>query len=87
MLQDFLKIFRVFKRKLGQLSLPKKCQQCQTRWCLQFPRYISFTVKRRRLNTAYVDEESNYLTSCLSCYWETVDYYQDLWDDYYSSIL
>lgn len=44
-------------------------------------------VERRRLNTAYVNEESNYMTSCIFCYLEAYKYYEDLWADYYASIL
>ena len=47
--------------------------------------YSENEIQRRRLNTAYVNEESNWLTSCLDCFKETWDYYQELWDDFYSS--
>lgn len=43
--------------------------------------------KRRRLNTAYVDEELNYMTSCLDCYREIVEYYKERWADYYHGLL
>lgn len=37
------------------------------------------TVKRRRLNTLYANDEQNHLTSCLECFVDTWDYYEDLW--------
>ena len=43
--------------------------------------------RRRRLNTAYVNDEQNYIISCLSCYRETIEYYKERWHDYYSSLM
>lgn len=43
--------------------------------------------KRRRLNTMYENEESNYITCCEDCYKEAYDYYEELWADYYSGRL
>lgn len=43
-------------------------------------------LQRRRLNTAYVDEELNWMTSCEAAYEESVSYYKELWTDYYASI-
>jgi len=40
---------------------------------------------KRRLNTAYINDELNYMTSCLFAYEEAVDYYDELWKDYYRS--
>lgn len=37
----------------------------------------------RRLNTAYSDEKKNWLKSCEDCYVEAVEYYTDLWNEYY----
>ena len=37
------------------------------------------TVKRRRLNTCYQEDEKNYLTSCWSCFVELWENYDGLW--------
>lgn len=44
-------------------------------------------VKRRARNTSYVDDELNWLVSCLDCYQEDYEYYAELWRDYYHSRL
>ena len=41
--------------------------------------------KRFRMNTAYLEEESNYSVGCKHCQKECFDYYEELWNDYYSS--
>jgi hypothetical protein len=43
--------------------------------------------KRRRINTSFADEDSNWLTSCGRCYDETLSYYSDLWHDYRAMVL
>lgn len=48
---------------------------------------MSLTVRRRRLNTAYEHEPSNFVTSCLNCYSSAVEYYQERWDEYYGGRL
>jgi hypothetical protein len=45
---------------------------------------LKFNNRKRRLNTKYVNDESNWLTSCGECYEETYQYYADLWADYYA---
>ena len=40
-------------------------------------------VERRRLNTAFADDESNWATCCDVCFGQLVDHYADLWDLYY----
>ena len=47
---------------------------------------ISFSVEKRRLNTAYEKKEQNHLISCKLCFIETIEYYSDLWDSYYNSV-
>jgi hypothetical protein len=42
-------------------------------------------IQRRRLNTMYHDEESNWLTSCLTCYDDAISYYAELWEQFYGS--
>lgn len=44
-------------------------------------------VKRRRQNTAYEDEESNYVTVCPTCFEEIEEYWDERWADYNSSRL
>lgn len=56
----------------------KTCPCCGT---------VSDTVERRRMNTAYADEESNYLTSCLACFEMSEDYWRERWADYYGGLL
>jgi len=51
------------------------CENCG-RWFI-YP-------KRRRMSTAYVDEESNYCTECKDCFEETEACWKEMWDDYNS---
>jgi hypothetical protein len=44
-------------------------------------------VARRRLNTAYVEDKRNWLSSCERCYEEAVEHYQNLWDDYWAQVM
>jgi len=44
------------------------------------------SVERRRMNTAYINDESNYLTSCRSCFLRSEEYWKEQWDDYYSMV-
>ncbi len=43
-------------------------------------------VKRRRLNTAYPNDESNFLESCGPCHQDAVEHYAELWDEYYNVV-
>jgi coenzyme F420-reducing hydrogenase beta subunit len=45
----------------------------------------SATAVRRRQNTMYEDEESNFATLCVECQDEADEHWQDMWNDYYSS--
>ena len=40
--------------------------------------------KKVRLNTAYIDDSLNLKVLCNDCYEEALEYYRDLWDQYYS---
>ncbi len=42
---------------------------------------------KRKLNTAYVEEDRNWLTSCGDCFEETVSHYSNLWAEHYNSIM
>lgn len=44
-------------------------------------------IKTRRLNTNYTEELENWFTSCLDCYEGEVNYYAELWSDYYAGVL
>ncbi len=44
-------------------------------------------VARRRKNTAYVDEKRNWMESCRECFQEAVEYYADLWQQYYADVM
>lgn len=39
-------------------------------------------VASRRINTAYVDDNLNQRTECGQCHSRTIEYYDELWDDY-----
>lgn len=43
-------------------------------------------IKIRRMSCSYVDQDSNYLESCMECYDEIQSYWEERWRDYYSSI-
>lgn len=64
--------------KLLQLFGWKVCPGCGR---------MSRSVERRRLNTQYVDDDSNYLTSCCDCYDDMYEHYRDLWQSYYGDSL
>lgn len=42
------------------------------------------SVECRRLNTAYHDEASNWMTSCRCCWKSAVEHYKEMWLEYYS---
>ena len=44
------------------------------------------TVERRRMNTAYANEESNFTTCCAECFERTEDYWRDCWQEYYDMV-
>lgn len=55
-------------------------------YCGYCRKYFKYP-KRRELNTAYVNEEDNWMCSCKGCYDEAVDYYKELWENYYRDCL
>lgn len=65
-------LIRLLKNPLG------KCPCCG--------RYFVYPCREHR-NTAYVDSESNYMYACKDCHEQDDEYYQELWNDYYSSRL
>lgn len=42
-------------------------------------------VGRRQRNTAYVNEDLNFLTSCQKCHDADEEYWSEQWQEYYSS--
>lgn len=48
---------------------------------------IKEDVKRRRRNTAYVNDENNFLTACRECQDRDDEYYAERWEEYYSGRL
>lgn len=45
------------------------------------------SIKKRRRNTAYVNEESNWLTACKECQQEDDEYNRERWAEYYSGLM
>lgn len=56
-------------------------------YCPGCGRWFRTGVKRRRQSTAYVDEESNYVTCCPECFDEVEEHWGDMWGDFYSGLL
>lgn len=44
-------------------------------------------VKRRRTNTRYVNDERNFILSCLSCYRDEEAYWAERWAEYYADCM
>lgn len=58
------------------------------KWLGFCPQHGWFTYpKRYRMNTAYVNDEQNYSIGCKYCQKESYEYYQDLWNTFYSGCL
>ena len=55
-------------------------------YCPCCDRYFKYQIKTMRRNTQYCDEASNWLTACKDCHEEDEAYFDDLWNQYYSSI-
>lgn len=62
--------------EISQPSILTICPRCER---------SGLEIKKYRINTAYSDDESNWQESCRDCYVETVDHYNDLWNEYYRS--
>ena len=43
-------------------------------------------VEKRRIPTAYVDDERNFTTSCYNCYEEICDYWHEMNQDYINAV-
>lgn len=55
------------------------------RWWCGRCRSFSRTVDRRHMHTCYPDPESNYTTTCISCFEEIEEEWDSLWEEYYGS--
>jgi hypothetical protein len=55
-------------------------------WCEYCQRIFHYP-KRKRMNTQYADEESNWIYCCEEQFKEIQEYWKERWDDYYSGIL
>ena len=55
-----------------------KCQRCEKE---------GNDVKRRRQNTQYVDDESNFATLCDDCQSDADEYWSERWAEYYAGCL
>lgn len=53
----------------------RKCPRCER---------VTRDVKRRRLNTAYVNEADNWHTSCGACHQDGLEHFEQMWQEYYS---
>lgn len=53
--------------------------------CPNYPIYQPRPLAKRRMNTRYDKEKSNWITCCAECYENIVEYYNDLWSEYYNS--
>jgi len=49
--------------------------------------HFSLSTKWRRQNTQYVDDKSNWICSCKSCFVENEKYWAEQWNDFYSGVL
>lgn len=43
--------------------------------------------KRRRQNTQYVNDESNFVIMCDECFAENEEHWRGMWADYYRDVL
>ena len=63
------------------------CQLLFPRWFCSGCNRFKLTIERRRQNTMYEDDESNYVTCCAECFEEIEAYWQERWDEYNSGRL
>jgi hypothetical protein len=52
-------------------------------WCPMCQTYFTYP-KKRRMNTAYIEEKSNYCCVCKDCYQEVEAYWDERWSEYNS---
>jgi hypothetical protein len=69
--------YHLFDRLLAE-ARDQKCRHCGR---------FSTSVRTRRMNTAYHEDSQNYTTCCEDCFVMVVEYYNDMWEDYYSMVM
>ena len=57
---------------------PAKCDRCGK---------LEPSTDRRHMGTQYVDEESNYCFECDECYEKTLEYWDEMFREYYGGLL
>lgn len=55
------------------------CMRQTCHYCMR----ESLTVKTRRRNTAYVNDEDNFVTCCVLCWMEQEKDWEAMWDEYW----
>ena len=51
-------------------------------YCPQCRKYFKYP-KRRRTNASYENEEDNYTYECKKCWERTMEYFDNMWEDFY----
>lgn len=51
-------------------------------YCPKCGRWFRFDIERRRQNTAYVEEEANFVTCCAECFEEIEELWAYMWKEY-----
>lgn len=82
----YLKIKRIFRLLNVAFHRPYMVKAILTGRCPHCGRYFSFP-KITEQNTRYHDEYSNYFCGCKDCEEENDMYWEDMWRDYWSSVL
>lgn len=65
-------------RKETRMTEKQACERCLK---------VGDDVTRRRQNTQYVNDESNFCILCHDCQQEADEHWSDMWADYYSGIM
>lgn len=52
-------------------------------YCPHCEKYFKYPQKRL-VNSCYENEEDNYTKECKECYERTLEYFDAMWEDYYS---
>ena len=68
------------------ITIPHHSEQGQL--CMGIPGgHYTKDVRRRRMNTMYAHDESNWIICCAECFSEAEQYWAEQWEDYYSMVL
>lgn len=52
-------------------------------YCPICGRWFQFSTKKRKQNTAYVEDEKNYIVCCKSCFEDVEAYWDERWKELY----